>query len=87
MVGQVIISVEELNEDSFCVEVDTDLEDSIPEETTVLVHSLARALELTSHPVYAGALAVSMLCDLPAYEVADMIGTDQFVALSETLCT
>lgn len=85
MYGKVRIDVSELDNEASAVEVHTDIHDSSPEEAINIVHGLSDALHLLENPEYAGVLALCILANKPAYQLADEISPERLVVLGEAL--
>ena len=85
MYGKIKINVREIDNEASAVEIHTDLERGSPEEVINIVHGLSDAFHLLENPEYAGALALCMLTNKPAYQLADELGPERLVIMGKAL--
>ena len=85
MYGRVKIDVREIDNEASVVEVHTDIHSSSPEEVINIVHGLSDAFHLLDKPEYAGALAMCILANKPAYQLADEMSPERMVAIGVAL--
>lgn len=85
MYGRVKIDVREIDNEASVVEVHTDIHDGSAEEVINVVHGLSDAFHLLDKPEYAGVLALCILANKPAYQLADELSPERMVILSSAL--
>lgn len=85
MYGKIRINVREIDNEASAVEVHTDIHDGSAEEVINVVHGLSDAFHLLDKPEYAGALALCILANKPAYQLADELSPERMVVLSRAL--
>ena len=85
MYGRVKIDVREIDNEASVVEVHTDIHSSSPEEVINIVHGLSDAFHLLEKPEYAGALALCILANKPAYQLAEELSPERLVILGTAL--
>ena len=85
MYGKIRIDVRELDNEASAVEVHTDIENGSAEEVINIVHGLSDAFHLLEKPEYAGALALCILANKPAYQLAEELSPERMVILSSAL--
>ena len=85
MYGKIRINVTEVDDEASVVEVHTELDNGSPEEVMNIVHGLSDAFNLLDKPEFAGALALCILANKPAYQLADELSPERMVILSSAL--
>lgn len=85
MYGKIRINVKEVDDEASVVEIHTELDNDSPEEVMNIVHGLSDAFNLLDKPEYAGALALCILANKPAYQLADELSPERMVILSSAL--
>ena len=85
MYGKIRINVKEVDDEASVVEVHTDIHDGSAEEVMNIVHGLSDAFHLLDTPEYAGALALSILTNKPAHQLADKLSPERLVILGKAL--
>lgn len=85
MYGRIKIDVREIDNEASVVEVHTDIHEGSPEEVINIVHGLSDAFHLLEKPEYAGALALCILANKPAYQLADELSPERMVITSSAL--
>ena len=85
MYGSIKIDVREIDHEASVVEVHTDIHDGSAEEVINVVHGLSDALHLLENPDYAGTLALSILTNKPAYQLADELSPERLVIMGKAL--
>lgn len=85
MHGRIKIDVREIDNEASVVEVHSDIHDGSAEEVINVVHGLSDAFHLLDTPEYAGALALCILANKPAHQLADELSPERMVILSSAL--
>lgn len=85
MYGKIKINVKEIGDEASVVEVHTNINNGSAEEVINVVHGLSDAFHLLDKPEYAGALALCILANKPAYQLADELSPERMVILSSAL--
>ena len=85
MYGKIRINVKEIDNEASSVEIHTELDNGSPEEVINIVHGLSDAFHLLENSEYAGALALSILTNKPAYQLADELSPERFLTLGKAL--
>ena len=85
MYGKIRINVREIDDEASVVEVHSDLKEGSAEEVMNIVHGLADACHLLDKPEYAGVLAMSILTNKPAYQLADELSPERLVIMGKAL--
>ena len=85
MYGKIRINVKEVDDEASVVEIHTELDNGSPEEVINVVHGLSDAFHLLNNPEYAGTLALCILANKPAYQLADELSPERMVILSSAL--
>ena len=85
MYGKIRINVTEVDDEASVVEVHTDIHDGSAEEVINVVHGLSNAFHLLDTPEYAGALALSILTNKQAYQLADELSPERLVIIGKAL--
>lgn len=85
MYGKIKINVREIDNEASAVEINTDLDNGSPEEVIHVVHGLSDAFHLLENPEYAGTLALCILTNKPAYQLADELGPERLLIMSKAL--
>ena len=85
MYGRIKIDVREIDNEASVVEVHTDIHEGSPEEVINIVHGLSDAFHLLQSPEYAGVLALCILANKPAYQLAEELSPERLVIMSTAL--
>lgn len=85
MYGKVVIKVTEVDDEATAISIHTELDNGSPEEVTDVVHALACSFNLLDIPECAGVLALCMLTNKAAFELAEDMGNTQLMVLAEEL--
>ena len=85
MYGKIKINVKEIDNEASAVDIHTELDNGSPEEVINIVHGLSDAFHLLENPEYAGTLALCILTNKPAYQLADELSPERLVILGKAL--
>ena len=85
MNGKIRINVREIDDEASVVEVHTDIKDGSAEEVMNIVHGLADAFHFLGKPELAGVLALSILTNKQAYQLADELSPERLVIMGKAL--
>lgn len=85
MYGKIRINVKEVDDEASVVEIHTELDNGSPEEVMNIVHGLSDAFNLLDNPEFAGILALSILTNKPAHQLADELSPERLVILGKAL--
>jgi hypothetical protein len=87
MYGKIRINVKEIDDEASAVEIHTELDNGSPEEVMNIVHGLSDAFNLLKNPEFAGVLALSILTNKQACQLAEEISPERLVVLGNALHT
>lgn len=85
MYGKIRINVKEVDDEASVVEIHTELDNGSPEEFINIVHGLSDAFNLLNKPEVAGVLAMSILTNKQACQLADELSPERLVIMGEAL--
>ena len=85
MYGKIKINVREIDNEASVVQVHTDINDGSAEEVMNIVHGLADAFHLLDKPEYAGVLALFILTNKQAHQLADELSPERLVIMGKAL--